>query len=114
MAREEKSSRLSPTSAGLVRRDLLKQLQSALVYLSFRSRLAYRTVRFVRVAAIGKAALAEVGQEFGEASFDRGKIQVVQAEQLHAGAVDEVAAGVQMVQTCVGGGVLAGIEHGGD
>ena len=66
------------------------------------------------MAAIGEAALAEIGQEFGEASFYCGKIQMMQAEQLYAGAVDEVAGGVQVIQLGVGGGVLAGIEHGGD
>ena len=98
----------------LVCSDLLKQLQSPLVDLSFRRCLAYRAVWFVRVAAIGEAALAKVGAEFREASFYRGKIQMMQAEQLHAGAVDEVAVGVEVIQLGVGGGVFAGIEHGRD
>lgn len=51
----------------------------------------------MRMAAVGEAAVAEVGQEFGEASFDRREIQMVQAEQLHAGAVDEVAVGVEVI-----------------
>ena len=68
----------------------------------------------MRVAAIGEAAFAEVGQKFREVSFHRGKIQMVQSEQLHAGAVDQVAARVEVIQLGVGGGVFAGVEHGGN
>ena len=106
--------RFAAISVGLARSDLLKQLQSPLVDLPIFRCFSYRAVRFVRVAAIGEAALAQVGQEFGEAFFYCGKIQMMQAEQLHAGAVDEVAVGVEVIQLGVGGGVLAGIEHGGD
>jgi hypothetical protein len=101
-------------SVGLVRRDLLKQLQPPRVDLPFIRCFAYRAVRLVRVAAIGEAALAEIGQEFGEASFYRGKIQVMQAKELHAGTVDEMTVGVEVIKACVGGGVFAGIEHGGN
>ena len=80
-----------------MRRDLLKQLQPSLVDLPLGRCLADRTIRLMRVAAVGEAALAEVGQEFREAFFYRGKIQVVQAEQLHAGAVDQVTAGIQVI-----------------
>mgnify|MGYP006382496291 CR=1 FL=1 len=100
-------------AACLVRCDLLKQPQSPLVDLSSFSCFAYRTVRLVRVAAIGEAAPAEVGDEFWEASFHRSKIQMMEAEQLYAWAVDEVAARVQVIQPSVGGGVFAGIEDGG-
>ena len=57
--------------------DLLEQLQSARVDLAFRGCLANRAVRFVRVAAIGEVAFAEVGQKFREVSFHRGKIQMM-------------------------------------
>jgi len=66
------------------------------------------------MAAIGKAALSQVGQKFGDASFYRSKVHVMQAEQLHAGAVYEIAVCVQMIQTRVRGGVFAGIEYGGN
>ena len=57
--------------------DLLEQLQSARVDLSFFRCLADRAVRLVRVAAIGEATFAEVGQKFREVSFHRGKIQMM-------------------------------------
>lgn len=101
-------------TCALVPSDLLKQLQSPHVDLPLVGCLAYRAVRFVRVAAIGEAAFTQVGQEFGEASFDCGEVQMVQSEQLYAGAVDEMAFGVQVVQAGVGGGVFSGIEYGGD
>lgn len=76
-------------SLNLVCRYLLKQLQSSQIDFPFFGCLAYRAVRLVRVTAIGEAALAEVGQKLGETSFYRGKIQVMQAEQLHAGTIDD-------------------------
>jgi hypothetical protein len=87
----------------LVPSNLLKQLQTSNVDLPLVCCFAYRAVRLVRVAAIGEAALAQVGQEFGEASFYRREIQMMQAEQLHAGAVDEVAVGIQVIQAYLAG-----------
>ena len=70
-------------------RDLLKQLQPPHVDLSLICCLPYSAIGFMRVTAVGKAALPKVGQKFPEASFYCGKIQMMQAEQLHAGAVDD-------------------------
>lgn len=68
----------------------------------------------MRVAAIGEAALAEILSEFNKALFYPAQAQVVQAECLYTGAVDEVAVGVQVIQSRMGGGVFAGIECGGN
>lgn len=65
----------------------------------------------MQVAAVVEAALALVGGEFGEAGFDVAEGEVVQAKGLHAGAVDDAALGVQVVELGVGGGVFAGVEH---
>ena len=66
------------------------------------------------MAAVVKAALAEILREFHKALFYSAEAQVVQAEGLHAGAVDQAAGLVYPVQPRVSGGVLAGIQHCGD
>jgi hypothetical protein len=68
--------------------DLLKQLQSPRSYLSFRNCFAQCAIGFMRMAAIVKAALPEIARKLHEALFDAAEAQVMQAEGLHAGAVD--------------------------
>lgn len=87
--------------------DLLEQFQPARVDLASFNRAAYRATRFVQVVAVVEAALAAVRRELDESFFYSAEAQVVQAECLNAGAVDQAALVIQSVQACVGGGVLA-------
>ena len=70
--------------------DLPEQLQPARIDLSLRDRIAQCAARFMRVAAIVEAALAEILREFHETLFYSAEAQVMQAEGLHAGAVDQI------------------------
>ena len=45
------------------------------------------------VAAVGEAAVSDVGMQFPVAVLQRGEIEPSQAEAAHAGGVDEGAAG---------------------
>ena len=63
------------------------------------------------MAAVAKAALAEVLGEFHESLFYPAEAQMVQAEGLHAGAIDQAAAVIYPVKPRVGGGVFAGIQR---
>ena len=101
-------------SLRLVRGDLLKQLQPSRVDLARRDGFAQRAARFMRMVAVVEAALAEILREFDKALFDAAEAQVMQAECLHAGAVDQAAGSVQPVQARMGGGVLAGIQRAGN
>ena len=55
-----------------------------------------RAVRLGVMAAIAEAALAKERAKLGEAVFDFLRGQVLEAEFLHAGGVDQVAAVGQM------------------
>ena len=65
------------------------------------------------VAAIMEAALTQVLCEFDESGFYLAQTQVVQTEHLHAGAIDQIAVGIEMIQPCMCGGVFARIQYGG-
>lgn len=80
-----------------MRGDLLKQLQPARIDLSFRNRIAQRAARFMSVAAIVKAALAEISGEFDESLFYSAEAQMMQAECLYTGAIDQSAIGIDTV-----------------
>ena len=69
--------------------DVLKQGQPARINLARLDRIAQRAARFMQVAAIVKAALAEILRKLHESLFYPAEAQVVQAERLHAGAVDQ-------------------------
>jgi len=77
-------------SAAAFRRDLLEQFQPTRVDFSTADRIAQGTPRFLHVPAVVKAALAEIRRELHKTLLDRAEAQVVQAEGLHAGAVDQV------------------------
>ncbi len=66
------------------------------------------------VAAIVEAALAEIWRELDEAGFNLSQTQVMQAEHLYAGAVDQIAFCIKVIQARMRGGVFARIQHGGD
>lgn len=68
--------------------------------------------RLVQMMAIVELALAQMGREFGEGPFQHALTQMVQAEFLKAGRVDDRRRRVGHVQTRKGRGVLAGIERG--
>ena len=61
----------------------------------------------MRVVAVVETALAAIGGEFDEAFLDVAETQVMQAEGLHAGAINQMAGRVQVVQARVGGGVFS-------
>lgn len=69
--------------------DLLKQLHSARVDFSLGDRIAQRAARFMQMMAVMKAALAEIFFKLHKPLLYPAKAQVVQAEGLHAGAVDQ-------------------------
>src|SRR5450759_249013 len=66
------------------------------------------------MAAVLKAAMPQNTPEFDETRFDVLLRQVMQAELLQAGAIDEGAVGVQTVQPGLSRGVAAGSEKNGD
>src|SRR3989338_11667612 len=74
---------------GLVCGDLPEQLQPSCVDLPCRDGLAQCAARFVRVVAVAEAALAEILRELDKSLFYPAEAQVMQAERLHAGAVDQ-------------------------
>lgn len=94
-----------PLTPGLA--DLLEQLQPPRIDLARFDRVAYCAAGFVQVVAVVEAALAAVRRELDKSFFYSAEAQVVQAECLHAGAVDQAAGFVQAVQARVGGGVLS-------
>ena len=94
--------------------NILKQFHSARIYFSGGDGGEQCAIRFMGVAAIMKAALSEIRRELDEAGFDLTQTQMMQAEHLYAGAVNQIAFGIEMIQTRMRGGVLAGIEHGGN
>ena len=51
----------------------------------------------MQMVAVIEAALSTVGHKFNEPFFYIAKIQVVQAEFLHAGAIDQMAVCIQVV-----------------
>ncbi len=57
--------------------------------------------------AIAKAALPEVRPEFHECRSEFIHGEMMNAENLHAGLVDHIALGIQLMYPRVGGGVLA-------
>ena len=65
-----------------------------------------------RMAAVAEAALPEPRPELDEGVLERGTVQVMQSEELHARRIDDVAPRVQVVEARVGGGVAPGIERG--
>ena len=73
-----------------------------------------RAAGFGAVAAVVEAALSGQMAQVGEILQQLGAFQMMQAEFLQAGGIDELAAVVQIVKTGVGGGVAAGIERGGN
>ena len=74
---------------GLVRGDLPEQLQPSRVDLSCRDGFPQCAARFMRMVAVVEAALAEILRELDKALFYPAEAQVMQAERLHAGAVDQ-------------------------
>ena len=59
------------------------------------------------MAAIMEAALAKVLCELDKSGFDLAQTQMVQAEHLHAGAINQITGCVEVIQTRMRGGVLA-------
>ena len=78
-----------PFPLRLVRGNLLEQLKPARIDLSRCDRVAYRAAGFVGVVAVVEAALAEILRELDETLFYAAEAQVMQAEGLHAGTVDQ-------------------------
>ena len=58
--------------------------------------------------------MAKVGAEFDEGMGDVHLVDVGQTEFLQAGRVDDVAVVVKMIEACMGGSVLAGIQRLGN
>ena len=69
--------------------DLLKQLQPSRIDFSCRDGFPQRAARLMRVMAIVEAAPAEILRELDKALFYPAEAEVMQAERLHAGAVDQ-------------------------
>jgi len=76
-------------SLRLVRGDLLKQLQPSCIDLSRSDGFPQRAAGLVRVVAIVEAALAEILRELDESLFYTAEAEVMQAERLYAGTVDQ-------------------------
>ncbi len=76
-------------SLRLVRGDLLKQLQSSRVDLSCRNGFPQRAAGLMHMVAVAEAALAEILRKLDKALFYPAEAEVMQAECLHAGAVDQ-------------------------
>ena len=91
--------------------DMLEQFQSARIDLPLRNRVAQRAPRFLPVAAVVKAALAEILRKFHEALLYAAKAQVMQSKGLHAGAVDQCGFPVDAIKPGMGRGVLARIQR---
>src|SRR5487761_2657778 len=94
--------------------DAAEHLQSARVYRSCFRGLRQGAARLAQVAAVLKTALPEKTAEFDKTGFDVLLRQVMQAELLQAGAIDQGSVGVQPVQPGLGRGVAAGGEKSGD
>ena len=61
--------------------------------------------------AVAEAALPEQRAQFRETQLDFCRIEMVEAEILQAGRINQPGAFVQTLQGGVRGGVLAGIER---
>jgi hypothetical protein len=59
------------------------------------------------MAAIMEAALAQIRRKLDEAGFNLAQTEVMQTEHLYSRAINQMGAGIKVIQTCVGGGVLA-------
>src|SRR5689334_22473138 len=66
------------------------------------------------VAAVAKAALPEPGPKLDEGGRELDRVQMMQPEFLHAGRVDDMAAGIEVIEPRLRRGVAARVERGGD
>ena len=80
--------------------------------LAFLHGAQHRAVRLGDVMAVVEAAVAQIGGEFGKGTLQHAFAQVVQAEFLETGRIDDRAFAVDPVKACESGGVLAGVERG--
>src|SRR5690606_14145184 len=70
--------------------------------------------RFMAVRAVIEAAVLDVWRELRKAAQDVGAGQMLQAESLEAGRIDQITAGRrQVIQAGAGGGVPPHVERGG-
>ena len=76
------------TVGALLASDLLEQLQPARIDLSLANRIAQCAARFMLVAAVVEAALAEILRELHETLLNAAEAQVMQAEGLDSGTID--------------------------
>ena len=92
--------------------DFLEQPESSRIDFSLCHGILQGAIGFVGVVAIMKTALAQIGGKFNKTLFDISETQVMQSKHLYTRTVDQMAVRVQVIETCMGGGVFAGIEHG--
>ena len=90
--------------------ELLKQREALAVNLAAFGMGSDQAIRLVDMAAIGEPAQAEEWREFLKASFQTAMAQMMEADFLHARAVDDGALRVDTVQARKRRGVLAGLE----
>ena len=84
--------------------------QSPRIYCSRCMRRRNRAPRFFKVPAIAEAALPEVRPEFHECRGKFVESEMMDAESLHTGRVDQVALRIEMVQPRMRSGVFAGAQ----
>ena len=66
------------------------------------------------MVAVIEFAVAQMRAEFGESAFQHPLGQMMQAKFLEAGRINNDAVGIEMIRAHKGGGVLAGIQRGGN
>ena len=85
----------------------LKQFESACINFAIKYGLLQSASWFVGMVTVVETALTQIGVKFDKSLFNFTKAQMVQTKHLDTRTVDQMAFFIQVVQACMGSGVLA-------